>query len=529
MRALLINPKTPLSFWSFPEQVIFTGRKALCPPLGLLTVAAMLPTDWDLRLVDLDAQNLTEADWNWTNLVMLSANIVHIESFLDLIAESKQRGKTVVVGGPFPTSVPDEAIKAGCDFLVRGEGENTIDLFLTALRQGQTNGVFEREDKPDITLSPIPRFDLVNCDDYLTISVQTSRGCPFDCEFCDIVNLYGRIPRCKTPDQVLAELEVIYRLGWRRDIFISDDNFIGNKEYARTLLSKLIPWMKSHGEPFYFTAQASVNLGQDMEMIDLMTEANFGNVFIGIESVDEDVLSLAGKFQNIRNPLVESLDNINRNGLSVWASFIIGFDGEKKGAGERISSFVEQTGVPIVMLNTLKALPNTRLWDRLKKEGRLFEGAPGRSSFNRYYSWPGVRLNFVPSRPESEIITECVQAWDYLYQPSRFLARTYRYYLSMRPTRAAMGISKEYPVSVNNSTNNRSVMESLQDVLGFARLCWRQGVKYDCRGQYWRQLFGILRKNPSRFVIYLIRLVMGEDMFRLRKYLRDEADTFRSR
>jgi radical SAM superfamily enzyme YgiQ (UPF0313 family) len=505
-------------FWSFPEQAIFSGRKALCPPLGLLTVAAMLPTDWDLRLVDLDAQNLTEADWNWTDLVMLSANIVHIESFLDLIAESKRRGKTVVVGGPYPTSVPDEAIKAGCDFLVRGEGENTIDLFLTALRQGQTNGVFEREDKPDITLSPIPRFDLVNCDDYLTISVQTSRGCPFDCEFCDVVNLYGRIPRCKTPDQVLAELEVIYRLGWRRDIFISDDNFIGNKEYARTLLSKLIPWMKSHGEPFYFTAQASVNLGQDLEMIDLMTEANFGNVFVGIESVDEDVLSLAGKFQNIRNPLVESLDNINRNGLSVWASFIIGFDGEKKGAGERISSFVEQTGVPIVMLNTLHALPNTRLWERLKKEGRLLESATEVGM-----TGTALRLNFVPSRPESEIINECVQAWDYLYQPSRFLARTYRYYLSMRPTRAAMGIQSNYPVSVNNSTNNRSVMESLRDVLGFARLCWRQGVKYDCRGQYWRQLFGILRKKPSRFVLYLIRLVMGEDMFRLRQSLRDEA------
>jgi radical SAM superfamily enzyme YgiQ (UPF0313 family) len=518
MRALLINPKTPLSFWSFPEQAIFSGRKALCPPLGLLTVAAMLPTDWDLRLVNLDAQNLTEADWNWTDLVMLSANIVQRESFLDLIAESKQRGKTVVVGGPYPTSVPDEAIKAGCDFLVRGEGENTIDLFLTALRQGQTNGVFEREDKPDITLSPIPRFDLVNCDDYLAISVQTSRGCPFDCEFCDVVNLYGRIPRCKTPDQVLAELEVIYRLGWRRDVFISDDNLIGNKAHAKTLLAKLLPWNKSLGEPFCFTAQASVNLGQDLEMIDLMTEANFSNVFIGIESTDEDILFSAGKFQNIRNPLAESLNNINRNGLSVWASFIIGFDGEKKGAGERISSFVEQTGVPVVMLSTLKALPNTRLWERLKKEGRLLESATEVGT-----TAAGVRLNFVPSRPESEIINECVQAWDYLYQPSRFLARTYRYYLSMRPTRAAMGIQSNYPVSVANLQNNHNVREKLRDVLGFARLCWRQGIKYDCRGQYWRQLYGILRKNPSRFILYIIRLVMGEDMFRLRQSLRDEA------
>ena len=522
MRALLINPKTPLSFWSFPEQGIFTGRKALIPPLGLITVAAMLPTDWDLRLVDLDAQNLTGADWNWADLVMMSANVVQRDSFLALIEESKQRGKTVVVGGPYPTSSPDEALRAGCDFLVRGEGENTIDLFLAALRQGQTKGVFERGDKPDITKSPVPRFDLVNPDDYMVLSVQTSRGCPFDCEFCNIVNLYGRTPRCKTPDQILAELEVIYRLGWRRDIFISDDNFIGNKEYAKNLLSKLIPWMKSHGEPFYFTAQASVNLGQDMEMIDLMTEANFGNVFIGIESVDENVLSLAGKFQNIRNPLVESLDNINKNGLSVVASFIIGLDGEKSGAGERISSFVELTSVPVVMLNPLHVLPNTRLWDRLKKEGRLVE------NFN-FYGYTSGHLNCVPTRPETEIISEYVQAWDYLYEPSRFLARTYRYYLSMRPTRAAMGIQSAYPVAVANSNTKQLYKESLQNIFAFIRLCWRQGVKYDCRGQYWRQLLGISRKNPSQFVNYIARLIMGEDMFRLRESLRDEADTFRPR
>jgi radical SAM superfamily enzyme YgiQ (UPF0313 family) len=311
-------------------------------------------------------------------------------------------------------------------------------------------------------------------------------------------------------------LEVIYRQGWRRDVFISDDNLIGNKAHAKALFSKLVPWNKSRGEPFCFTAQASVNLGQDLEMIDLMTEANFSNVFIGIESIDEDILLAAGKFQNIRNPLAESLNNINSNGLSVWASFIIGFDGEKKGAGERISSFVEQTSVPVVMLDTLQVLPNTRLWERLKKEGRLLESSTEVES-------TGLRLNYVPSRPESEIIEEYVHAWDYLYKPSRFLARTYRYYLSMRPTRAAMGIQSNYPVSVANVQNNHNVMETLRDALGFARLCWRQGLQYDCRLQYWRQLFGILRKNPSRFASYIIRLVMGEDMFRRRQSLRDEA------
>ena len=253
---------------------------------------------------------------------------------------------------------------------MRGEGENTIPLLLEALRDGKT-GVIENEGKPDLTTSPIPRFDLLRLDDYDGLTIQTSRGCPFDCEFCDVVNLFGRKPRYKTPKQVIAELETLYRLGACGHVFICDDNFIGSKKHARALLQELIPWSKSRGEPFNFMTQASVNLGQDLEMLDRMTAANLGQVFIGIESPDEKVLETSRKFHNIKNPLLESLNNIKQNGMMVMGSFIIGLDGETPGAGQRICSFMEQTAIPMAMLGVLHVPPHTRLWQRLEKEGRL--------------------------------------------------------------------------------------------------------------------------------------------------------------
>jgi radical SAM superfamily enzyme YgiQ (UPF0313 family) len=303
MRVLLINPKFPNSFWSLQQSCDILGRKALMAPLGLLTLAALLPGDWEFRLADLNARRLRPEDWDWAELVMLSAMIVQRGGLLNLVREAKQRGKTVVVGGPYPTSVPQDILEAGADFLVRGEGETTIPRWLAAWRAGETHGVIEPDGRPDMSLSPVPRFDLLNLDDYIIVGVQTSRGCPFNCEFCDIVNLYGRKPRYKSPDQVLAELETLYNLGWRREVFICDDNFIGNHTHARAILDKLIPWMKSHGEPFSFWTQVSANLGQHAAMVDLLTAANFGTVFIGVESPDEEVLVGTRKYQNVKNPV----------------------------------------------------------------------------------------------------------------------------------------------------------------------------------------------------------------------------------
>ena len=311
VRALLVNAKADFSFWTLPASSRLTGTRTLAPPLGLITVAALLPSEWKLRLVDLNVRELLEDDWDWAEVVMISGTLGQKTSLLQTVKEVKQRGKRVVVGGPCPTAVPEEVLQAGADFLVRGEGENTVPLFLDALREGEIHGVFENHQKPDLSASPIPRFDLLSLNDYQLLLVQTSRGCPFGCEFCDIASLYGRKPRYKTPDQVMRELEALYKLGWRGDIFVGDDNFIGSRAHARTLLGELIEWQRSRGEPFSFTTQVSVNLGDDLETIDLMTAANFGSVFIGLESVDEAALKLAHKYHNLRNSMTEQASGVS--------------------------------------------------------------------------------------------------------------------------------------------------------------------------------------------------------------------------
>jgi radical SAM superfamily enzyme YgiQ (UPF0313 family) len=502
MNVLLINPKFPVSFWSLEKSCRDDGRRALAPSLGLITVAALLPQEWDLRLVDVNARNVSEAEWDWADTVMITGMLLQKESLLHHVRLAKERGKTVVVGGPYATSVPGEVLDAGVDFLVRGEGETTIPLLLKALEEGRTGGVFAHEAKPDLTSSPIPRFDLLHLPDYRVLSIQTSRGCPFDCEFCDVVSLYGRKTRYKTPEQVIRELEAIYQLGWTQFVFVGDDNFVGSRQHARAILEKLIPWHKSKGEPFIFWTQASVNLGQDLEMVDLMTAANFTTVFIGIESPDEEVLTLTRKHHNVRNPLAESLENINRNGLQAMVSFVIGLDGEKKGVGERICDFVEDAGIPLVILNRLQALPNTSLWDRLAKEGRLVLNRTSGDTF-------GDRLNYVPTRPEADIMQEYVDAWEYLYEPSRFLARTYRYFMTMRPTRRAMALEKGEEPADAAPTPGLRPPRSLVNLL---RLMWGQGVVSRHRFQFWRQFWAVLRRNPSRFVAYIIACKLCMDI-----------------
>jgi radical SAM superfamily enzyme YgiQ (UPF0313 family) len=481
----------------------------------LITVAALLPREWDYRLVDLNTGSVTETDWRWADLVMLSGMLVQKDSMLQLIRAAKERGKPVAVGGPYPTSLPQEALDAGADFLVRGEAENIMPLFLSAIEENR-KGVIEAEAKPDLTQSPIPRFDLLNLDDYVTLGIQTSRGCPFNCEFCDVVNLYGRKPRHKTPDQVVAELDAIYRLGWRKEVFICDDNFVGYRDQARAILGKVIPWSKSHREPFDFLTQTSLNLGQDLEMIDLLTEANFVTVFIGVESPDEEVLNFNRKYQNVKNPLAQSLTNICANGLSLMISFVFGFDNEKKGVNERICAFVEANHIPIVVLNILQVLPNTSLWERLQKEGRLIEE---RSSGDTQ----DFLLNYVPTRPAGEILAEYRATVDRLYEPARYLERAYHYFLTMRPTRPALARRNGGTQKSLKKQKSRYEQSTLTDLAVLLKLIWGHGVVAGYRRQFWKQLVGIYRQNPSRLLRYLQCVAMGENMFRLREEVLSKA------
>jgi radical SAM superfamily enzyme YgiQ (UPF0313 family) len=505
MNVLLIYPLFPKSFWSFEKTLALLDRKAMLPPLGLVTVAAILPQEWNFKLVDRNIRQITAAEWDWADLVILSAMIVQKEDLLAQIQEAKGRGKRVAVGGPYPTALPQEVTDVGADYLILDEGEITLPLFIDAISRGESSGIFRSGgEKPDVTNTPIPRFDLLEFDAYAEMSVQFSRGCPFQCEFCDIIVLYGRKPRTKSPAQLLAELDYLYELGWRRSIFMVDDNFIGNKRNVKLFLKELQPWMVAHEYPFSFATEASVDLAQDQELMDAMVRCNFGSVFLGIETPDEESLAFTQKFQNTRDSLSEAVYKITRSGLRVMAGFIIGFDGEKSGAGARIVKFVEQTSIPTALFSMLQALPDTALWHRLAKENRLRSKS---ANINQT-----TLMNFVPTRPLAEIASEYVEAFWELYEPSRFLDRAYRHYRILgEATYPKKGKGAKKPL-------NWKVLRALLTI------CWRQGVLRNTRWQFWRNLWSMYKHNPGGISSYLSVCAQIEHFLEYRQIVRDEIE-----
>ena len=501
MKALLVYPLFPKTFWSYEKILELVDRKVLLPPLGLVTVAAILPQTWEFKLVDRNIRAVTEAEWEWADIVILSAMIVQKGDLLAQIREAKRRGKRVACGGPFPTSVPDEVQQAGTDYLILDEGEITLPLFVEAIQRGDETGIFRSNgEKPDVTTTPIPRFDLLELDAYDSMSVQFSRGCPFQCEFCDIIVLYGRKPRTKTPAQLLAELDYLYELGWRRGVFMVDDNFIGNKRNVKLLLKELKVWQEAHQYPFRFNTEASVDLAQDPELMQLMVECYFDAVFLGIETPDEDSLQLTKKFQNTRSSLAESVDIITEAGLRVIAGFIVGFDGEKSGAGSRIVRFAEQTGIPTTTFAMLQALPNTALWHRLDKEGRL-RGKDG--NINQT-----TLMNFIPTRPLEEIAREYVEAFWQLYEPEQYLDRVYRYFLKLGEPKCKTPFK----------------LPSWVDLKAVAIVCWRQGLKRKTRWKFWHHLFSMIRRNPAVWEHYLIVCAHNEHFMEYRHIVREQIE-----
>jgi radical SAM superfamily enzyme YgiQ (UPF0313 family) len=500
MRVLLLYPLFPKSFWSFEKVLELVNRKALLPPLGLITVAAILPQEWEFKLVDRNVQAVTEAEWEWAEIVILSAMIVQKPDFLALIREAKCRGKRVAVGGPYVTALPQDAEAAGADYLILDEGEITLPLFAAAVERGEPIGRFTANgEKPDVSLTPIPRFDLLNLNAYDNMSVQFSRGCPFQCEFCDIITLYGRKPRTKTPQQLLAELERLYELGWRRTIFMVDDNFIGNKRNVKLLLKELKPWQEEHQYPFHFNTEASVDLAQDSELMDAMVDCNFKAVFLGIETPDEASLTLTQKYQNTRDSLSDAVERITRSGLRIMAGFIIGFDQETSGAGDRIVRFVEHAAIPTAFFSMLQALPNTALWHRLQKEGRILKAPdnPNQTSL----------MNFIPTRPMEEIAREYIQSFSELYDPLRYLNRTYRHFLKLPPPKH-IGLRKIDWVTLR----------------ALLIIFWRQGVVRKTRWRFWSNLFGILRHNPRVWDHYLTICAIGEHFVDYRQVVHEQIE-----
>ncbi|WP_315743425.1 B12-binding domain-containing radical SAM protein [Bradyrhizobium sp. SZCCHNR1075] len=368
---LLVYPRFDLtSFWSLTTTCRIAGKRRMEPPLGLITVAAMLPKEWSVRLIDRNAEEVGESDLAWADMVMTGGMIPQRADTLRLIELGQSRGKPVVVGGPDITSSPDAYSHA--DFRMPGEVEATMAAFIESWNAGERRGLFEAEKfTVDVTRSPPPRFDLLKLDHYLALSVQFSRGCPFICEFCDIIELYGRVPRAKTVEQLLGELESLYRLGYRGHVDFVDDNLIGNKKAVKQFLPHLCAWQKAHGYPFTFSTQASINLADDDVLLHLMRDANFGAVFIGIESPNEDALLSTQKKQNMRRNLVDCVHKVYRAGMFVTAGFVVGFDDERERIADEMVSCIETAGLPICMVGLLTALPQTQLSRRLEREGRL--------------------------------------------------------------------------------------------------------------------------------------------------------------
>ena len=430
MNILMLYPKFPeQTFWNTTRSVqLLWGRKAIMPPLGLLTIASYLPEDFSLRLVDRNVAEESEDDWRWADVVFLSAMMAQREDYRGCVARAKQRGKPIAVGGPFTHALPEEA-SADADWVCFGEAEDIMERLIADLRAGRRRQEYQGGSATDMERVRIPRFELLpEVNDYATMALQFSRGCPFKCEFCDIIEIYGRVPRTKTPAQVCAELAAVERLGFHGYVFLVDDNFIGNKRKAKDMLAELAPWNREHNYPFRYYTEASINLADDDELLDRMFQAGFFHVFIGIETPDPKLLKTTQKMQNIPGNPLDKLARIRRHGLHVTGGFIVGFDGEERGVFEAQRHFIQASGIGVAMVGLLQAIPHTQLSRRLKAEGRLLETLSSTGN----HAVEGI--NFIPKgemtkREYLENYRELVRE---IFQPQAYFARTLPALLELR-------------------------------------------------------------------------------------------------
>ena len=479
MKVLLVYPRYPDTFWSFKHILKFISKKAAFPPLGLLTVASMLPGKWEKRLVDANVTNLEDEDIAWADMVFISAMIVQEKDAKNVIDRCRAQGKTVVAGGPAFTINPDKF--EGVDHLVLNEAEVTLPLFLKDLEENNPKPVYSSTKRPDINGTPVPLWSLIDFRDYVTMNVQFSRGCPFNCEFCDIPIMNGSNPRTKAPDRMIAEIQALYDSGWRGSIFIVDDNFIGNKVKVKALLRVLIDWQKRHKYPYKLLTEASTNLADDDELMKLMSAANFHKVFLGIETPNLESLEECSKNQNTKRDLGESVRIIHRNGLQVMGGFIVGFDSDRESIFETQIQFIQKIGVVTAMVGILNALPQTRLWKRLKVEGRLISDFTGENTDGT--------LNFIPRMGKEKLVEGYKKLIATIYSPDKYYKRIDTFMRHYRPT-------------VKGSI-------SLTDVFTFIRSMWRIGVLSKARFHYWKLLVRTYRNNKSAFPIAVELAIAG--------------------
>jgi radical SAM superfamily enzyme YgiQ (UPF0313 family) len=499
-KVLMIFPRFNTdSFWNYRAACELTGARYPAAPLGLITVAALLPESWEIRLVNRNTETLAEADLERADLVMTGGMLFQQPDTLRIIDMCRARGKPVVVGGPDVTSTPD--IYSSANFRVLGEAEEIMEDFVAAWRSGAEQGVFQAPmGQTDVTKSPTPRFDLLNLEHYLHIGIQFSRGCPFNCEFCDIIELYGRVPRTKTNEQILAELDALYALGYRGHVDFVDDNLIGNKKALKKFLPDLQNWMNKKNFPFEFSTEASINLADDSELLSALAAANFFAIFVGIESPDTDTLVLMRKKQNTRRSLQESIYKIYEAGIFVFAGFIVGFDSEKGDTAEGIIECIEDTAIPVCIVGLLYALPATQLGRRLLREGRLFSGYDGPSPQDEGDQCT-AGLNFATKRPRRDVLADYRAVLAAIYDPAAYFGRVRRVGRMLRRGKRRFRAPRKY---------------ALRDLRAFVRLVWRlPNAGPGTARQFWKTMLDGAIHNPRAlpFLVMLSALYLHHGPF----------------
>jgi radical SAM superfamily enzyme YgiQ (UPF0313 family) len=467
MNTLLVYPAYRDTFWSFRHALTFITAKAAFPPLGLLTVAAMLPAEWIKRLVDMNVEPLSEEHADWADIVFLSAMAVQSRSFDEAVRFFRERGVRVVAGGPH-VSHRHAHIRA-VDHMVAGEAEEVLPRVIEDLAQNRARPLYPAERFPDLARTPVPLWDLLDLDNYTSMGVQLSRGCPFECDFCDVVTLFGRRPRYKEIPQLMTELDDLYHAGWRGNVMFVDDNFIGNRKKAKDLLLTLVQWQADKGYPFFFVTQASINLADDAELLSLMAQADFKQVFVGIETPSQKSLSECNKKQNLNRDIVSAVKTIQSYGLEVMGGFIVGFDADPPSIFEDQVRLIEEAAIPNAMVGLLSVMEGTRLWDRMRKEGRLLGFPTGDNIMSL------EALNFEPKMGRETLITGYQNVLERLYESRAFYGRVLRFFKIHRPN--------------SNAPRRRPTG---REVAAFFRILWGLGFKDPNRLEFWRFLTAVI-------------------------------------
>lgn len=470
MNALLVYPEFPDTFWSFKHAMKFINKAAANPPLGLITVAAMLPREWNLRLVDLNVSRISPIDWQWADIVLISAMTIQRKSVSDLIIKCKQFGKLIIAGGPLFTGEYEKFPEV--DHFVLNEAEITLPQFLLDFSHHSAKRVYQTDKYPLIESTPIPRFDLLQLAKYDAMSLQYSRGCPYNCDFCNVTALFGHTPRVKSAKQVIAELDALYAAGWRRNIFFVDDNFIGNKRLIKAeLLPALIEWRKNKTGCLFIT-EVSINLADDPELMSLMSAAGFISVFVGIETPSEDGLAECHKTQNARRDMISSVHTIQANGIQVMAGFIIGFDTDKPDIFQSQFDFIQESGIITAMVGLLQAPLGTRLYERMKEDGRILDEMTGDNADGT----TNIRTIMEP-----QILVEGYRKlMQGLFSPIPFYDRIRTFLVHFKP--------KTAPVTIH-----------LAEIGAFLKTVWYMGIIGSDRSQYWSLLWDVITKMPEKF------------------------------